>query len=99
MAGLPFFGRLHVKRPDQPLPRAGAGRLRECAGLINGSWTPLITAASEWNPVAVEALILAGANIHARAGEVDGVCFAGETGRSFADGDAKTLAVFDRYLK
>ena len=29
-------------------------------------WTPLITAVSEWNPIATEALLLAGANIRAR---------------------------------
>ena len=61
-------------------------------------WTPLITAASEWNPVAVEALLLAGADIHARAGEVDGVCFSGEPALAFADGDAKTKAVLERFL-
>lgn len=60
-------------------------------------WTPLITAASEWNPVAVEALILAGADSHARAGEVDGVCFAGSPARSFAEGHPATTAVLDRY--
>ncbi len=61
-------------------------------------WTPLITAASEWNPVAVEALVLAGADIHARAGDISGVCFAGETARAFAEGHEATVAVFDRYL-
>ena len=60
-------------------------------------WTPLITAASEWNPVAVEALLLAGADIDAHAGEVEGVCFSGEPGRAFADGDPATLAVFERF--
>lgn len=59
-------------------------------------WTPLITAASEWNPVAVEALILAGANLHAHSGKVAGVCFSGEPARSFADGHEATKAVFDR---
>lgn len=61
------------------------------------SWTPLITAASEWNPVAVEALILAGADIHARSGEVAGVCFSGEPARAFAVGHEATEAVFERF--
>ncbi|WP_171212657.1 ankyrin repeat domain-containing protein [Ruegeria sp. HKCCA5426] len=64
----------------------------------NLQWTPLITAASEWNPVVVEALILAGVDIHSRSGKVSDVCLAGETGRSFAEGHAPTLAVFDRYM-
>ncbi len=61
-------------------------------------WTPLIMAASEWNPVATEALLLAGADIQARAGDVDGVCFAGETALAFADGHDATRAVIERYL-
>ena len=60
-------------------------------------WTPLITAASEWNPVATEALLLAGADIGARAGEVEGVCFSGETALAFADGHDATRAVLERY--
>ncbi len=61
-------------------------------------WTPLITAASEWNPVAVEALLLAGADISARAGEVDGVCFAGQTALAFGEGHAPTKDVLEKYL-
>lgn len=60
-------------------------------------WTPLMTAASEWNPVAVEALLLAGADISARAGEVQGVCFSGSDCLAFAQGHAATLAVLERY--
>ena len=62
-------------------------------------WTPLITAASEWNPVAVEALLLAGADINARAGDVEGVCFAGAPAQDFADGHEPTCAVFRRFAK
>ena len=61
-------------------------------------WTPLITAASEWNPVATEALLLAGADIHARSGDVDNVCFAGETAAAFAEGHDATLRVLTRYM-
>lgn len=60
-------------------------------------WTPLITAAAEWNPIACEALLMAGADITARAGEVDGVCFAGQDCFAFANGDPKTLAVLKQY--
>lgn len=61
-------------------------------------WTPLITAASEWNPVACEALLLSGADITARAGDVEGVCYAGADSLAFADGHAETMAVFKRFL-
>ena len=61
-------------------------------------WTPLITAASEWNPVATEALLLAGADILARAGDVEGVCLSGEPALAFANGHARTEAVLRRYL-
>lgn len=56
-------------------------------------WTPLITAVSEWNPIATEALLLAGADIQARAGEVEGVCFSGSGVLDFAEGDDDTMAV------
>lgn len=61
-------------------------------------WTPLITAVSEWNPIATEALLLAGANINVKAGDVDGVCLAGEGCIAFAEGHAPTIAVLKRYL-
>ncbi len=60
-------------------------------------WTPLITAASEWNEVAVEALLLAGADVNAMAGDVDGVFGAGADSRVFASGHKETLAVLDRF--
>ncbi|MEO0944634.1 MAG: hypothetical protein AAFY06_07290, partial [Pseudomonadota bacterium] len=94
-------------RCDGVAPEALAEVIVRCVGLGADieqrsnrlGWTPLITAASEWNPVAVEALLLAGADITARAGEVEGVCFAGETGRAFAEGDPATLAVFERFSR
>ena len=60
-------------------------------------WTPLICAASEWNPVATEALLLAGADITARAGARDGVCSSGATVYEFADGDPATTGVLQRF--
>lgn len=60
-------------------------------------WTPLMSAVSEWNPVATEALLLAGADITARAGDVDGVCFSGADVFSFANGHDETLAVLNCY--
>ncbi len=65
----------------------------------NLHWTPLIAAASEWNAEAVEALIMAGADVSAKAGEVEGVCFAGEPARAFAAGHPETMAVFERYSR
>lgn len=62
-------------------------------------WTPLLTAASEWNEVAVEALLMAGADISARAGDVDGVCFAGQDAFAMAAGHPATLAVLNRYAQ
>lgn len=61
-------------------------------------WTPLITAVSEWNPVATEALLMAGARIEARAGDVEGVCFSGADVLAFANGHKATLAVLNSYL-
>ncbi|MFK7937810.1 MAG: hypothetical protein AB8B82_00405 [Roseovarius sp.] len=61
-------------------------------------WTPLITAVSEWNPIATEALLMAGAKIDARAGDVDGVCFSGADVLAFANGHQATLAVLTPYL-
>ncbi|QGX98202.1 ankyrin repeat domain-containing protein [Roseovarius faecimaris] len=61
-------------------------------------WTPLITAVSEWNPVATEALLLAGADIGAKSGDVEGVCYANSDVLAFAEGDAATLAVLRRHL-
>jgi hypothetical protein len=62
-------------------------------------WTPLITAVSEWNPVATEALLLGGADIRARAGDVEGVCYAGADCIAFADGHEETLAALNRFMK
>jgi hypothetical protein len=62
-------------------------------------WTPLIAAASEWQPVAVEALLLAGADVRARAGERAGVCFSGASVLAFAEGHPATEAVVRRYLR
>ncbi len=62
-------------------------------------WTPLICAANEWNPVAVEALLLAGADITAKAGEVDGVFGAGDDSFFHANGSPETLAVLMRYAR
>lgn len=62
-------------------------------------WTPLITAASEWNAVAVEAFLLAGADIEARAGDVAGVCFSGSTANAFAEGHEATKAVLEKYQR
>ncbi len=61
-------------------------------------WTPLITAVSEWNPVATEALLLAGADINARAGDVEGVCLSGAGCLAFAEGHTVTTEVLRRYL-
>lgn len=60
-------------------------------------WTPLITAASEWNEVAVEALLVCGADISAQAGPVGGVFGAGHSAAHFAAGHPATLAVLARY--
>lgn len=62
-------------------------------------WTPLLGAASEWNEVAVEALLMAGADITARAGDVDGVCFAGQDAFAMADGHPVTLAVLNSHKR
>ncbi|NNL18474.1 MAG: hypothetical protein HKP37_07010 [Boseongicola sp.] len=86
-------------------PEDLAQRIRRCVELGADieqrtnklQWTPLITAASEWNPVAAEALLMAGADIGARAGEVEGVCFSGSDVMSFADGHAETMDVLKRY--
>lgn len=64
----------------------------------NLQWTPLITAVSEWNPVATEALLLAGADIRARAGETGRGCFSGADCLAFANGNAATLAVLKRFM-
>lgn len=60
-------------------------------------WTPLISAVSEWNEIAAEALLMAGADITARAGQVDGVCFSGADSFAFADGHEPTMEVLRRY--
>ncbi len=86
-------------------PEDLATRIRRCIDLGADieersdklKWTPLILAASEWNPVATEALLMAGADITARAGEVDGVCFAGSDAMAFADGHPETMDVLKRY--
>lgn len=61
-------------------------------------WTPLILAASEWNPVAVEALLLAGADVHAHSGNVEGVCFSGSQPIDYASGHPETEAVLRRFM-
>ncbi|MEL7100650.1 MAG: hypothetical protein AAGM84_17630 [Pseudomonadota bacterium] len=61
-------------------------------------WTPLIMAASEWNAVATEALLMCGADVHAVAGPVHGVYGAGKTAATFADGHAPTLNVLKQYM-
>jgi ankyrin repeat protein len=61
-------------------------------------WTPLITAVSEREPVATEALLMAGADIHARAGDTGHGCFSGASVWDFAQGDDDTLAVLKTYL-
>ncbi|CUI81864.1 hypothetical protein [Cognatishimia activa] len=65
----------------------------------NLEWTPLITAVSEWNPVATEALLLAGADIKARAGDTGKGCFSGAGVFAFANGHAPTMAVLKSYSK
>lgn len=60
-------------------------------------WTPLITAVSEWNDIAAEALLIAGADITARAGNVEGVSFSGAGCMAFANGHEPTMAVLERY--
>lgn len=62
-------------------------------------WTPLITAVSEWNDVAAEALLIAGADITARAGNVEGVIFSEAGCMVFANGHEPTLAVLERYAR
>jgi hypothetical protein len=95
------FARLHDIAPEDL-----AAIIRRCVALGADieqrsdklRWTPLITAVSEWNPVATEALLLAGAQIGARSGDVEGVCFANADVLAFANGHAPTLAVLNRYL-
>ncbi len=60
-------------------------------------WTPLLLAASEWNSVAVEGLLLAGANPFADAGDVGG---GGEDADalSFAQGHPKTVAILKTFM-
>ncbi|MEL6794684.1 MAG: hypothetical protein AAFP78_14585, partial [Pseudomonadota bacterium] len=60
-------------------------------------WTPLITAASEWNPVAVEALLMAGADVGAKTSKANGVYGVGSDCFDFAKGHEATLAVLRRY--
>jgi len=60
-------------------------------------WTPLITAASEYNEVATEALLMCGADMTATAGVVDGVFGAGQTAAYFAAGHGPTSAILKRY--
>ncbi|MEL7165458.1 MAG: ankyrin repeat domain-containing protein [Pseudomonadota bacterium] len=61
------------------------------------AWTPLICAASEFNEVATEALLMAGADPTIRSAGAGGVFGAGQTAAYFAHGNAKTAAVFARY--
>ena len=61
-------------------------------------WTPLILAVSEWNEVATEALLLAGADPHVRAGGTGGGCFSGADCLSIANGHHKTIAVLKTFM-
>ncbi|SHG97798.1 hypothetical protein [Marivita hallyeonensis] len=62
-------------------------------------WTPLITAVSEWEPVATEALLMVGADITACAGDTGKGCFSGASVWDFANGHDETLAVLNTYAK
>lgn len=62
-------------------------------------WTPLMTAASEGNAVAVEALLLAGADIAAEADTRAGVVGPRQDSFFHAGGSAETLAVLARYAR
>ena len=61
-------------------------------------WTPLILAISEWNEVATEALLLAGADPHVRAGDTGRGCFSGADCLTMANGHPATTAVLKTYL-
>lgn len=63
----------------------------------NLEWTPLITAVSEWNPIATEALLLAGADITVCAGDTGKGCFSGADVFAFAEGHEPTMAVLKKY--
>lgn len=65
----------------------------------NLEWTPLITAVSEWNPIATEALLLAGADITACAGDTGKGCFSGAGVFAFAEGHEPTMAVLRKFSK
>lgn len=58
-------------------------------------WTPLMTAVSLMNPIATEALLLAGADLHARAGDAEPGPYAGADIFRFAEGDKACLAVLN----
>ena len=61
-------------------------------------WTPLILAVSEWNEVATEALLLAGADPHVRAADTGRGCFSGADCLTIANGHHKTTAVLKTFM-
>lgn len=61
-------------------------------------WTPLMTAVSEWNAVASEALLLAGADIDVRAETGEDLCLSGGRLLDFARGHPQTTAVLKVFL-
>ena len=61
-------------------------------------WTPLILAVSEWNEVATEALLLAGADPHVRAEDTGRGCFSGADCLTIANGHHKTTAILRTFM-
>ncbi|MGJ8610856.1 MAG: hypothetical protein ACSHWY_07165 [Octadecabacter sp.] len=54
---------------------------------------------SEWNDVATEALLLAGADPFVRAGDTGQVCFSGADCLTIANGHRATMAVLATYSR
>ncbi|MDQ2090203.1 hypothetical protein [Marimonas arenosa] len=75
----------------------GGADINQITGQLQ--WTPLIYAVSEWNPVATEALLLAGADINIRAGDTGRGCFSGASCMDFAEGHDETVAVLNRFSR
>ena len=61
-------------------------------------WTPLIGAVSEWNPIATEVLLLAGADISVKADEHEGAFLSGAGIMDFAEGCPETVALLEVFL-
>ena len=59
-------------------------------------WTPLHYAVSEWNPIATEALLIAGADPNARAGS-DGGCFADARPLQMGQGKDEVVVLLKRF--